>query len=146
MLEFIIVMGEKMTSVNRKGDLEKTFNYFDAGKIEFDISFMSKISLMAIYCQIKIQDGSGTIGQAELYEVMKRFNKGITKEQVDQILEQVDSDGSGKISFEGKTIMLLIMSEFFVDFTLCLCVFIEFLKLMNCWYVETIAIKECTLF
>lgn len=57
---------------------------------------------------MKILDGSGTIGKTELYEVMKRFKKGITKEQVDHILEQVDSDGSGKISFEGKTIILLI--------------------------------------
>lgn len=37
MLEFLSVMGEKMTSVNRKGDLEKTFKYFDAGKIELEI-------------------------------------------------------------------------------------------------------------
>ncbi len=75
-------MAKKMSSVNKKKDLETTFNYFD-------------------------RDGSGSIDRSEIYEIMKRFKKGITQEQVDIIMTQIDTDGSGKVNFEGMKLFVL---------------------------------------
>ena len=86
-LEFISVMAKKMSSVNKKKDLETTFNYFD-------------------------RDGSGSIDRSEIYEIMKRFKKGITQEQVDIIMAQIDTDGSGKVNFEG--MKLLFFKKMFI--------------------------------
>ena len=43
---------------------------------------------------------------------MKRFKKGITQEQVDIIMAQIDTDGSGKVNFEG--MKLLFFKKMFI--------------------------------
>ena len=47
------------------------------------------------------QDGSGSIDEGELFNVVKRFNPSITRHQVDHMIESIDRDKSGKISFDG---------------------------------------------
>ncbi len=69
-------MSQKSDGLNTKKELESTFNFYD-------------------------KDKSGFIDSNELFDAMRKYKKNITKQQVDIIIEKVDTDKSGKISFDG---------------------------------------------
>ena len=48
------------------------------------------------------QDGSGLVDDHELFNMVRKFNPGITKHQVDHMIDTIDRDKSGKISFDGR--------------------------------------------
>jgi len=48
---------------------------------------------------------------------MKRFKPSITEEEVSQIIVQIDLDGSGKISLDGKAFVQNYSSNFFLNKT-----------------------------
>lgn len=46
------------------------------------------------------KDSSGFISEDELYQVMKKFKRTTTRESVRRMLEAVDTNNDGQISFE----------------------------------------------
>ena len=83
--EFVIAsMNEKQLLTNEK--LQAAFKMFD------------KVSQFVRYLRIK-QDGSGTISSDEIKEVLG-FGKSLSEEAVQEIINQVDENGDGQISFE----------------------------------------------
>jgi Ca2+-binding EF-hand superfamily protein len=46
------------------------------------------------------KDSSGFISEDELYQVMKKFKRSTTRESVRKMLEIVDTNNDGQISFE----------------------------------------------
>ena len=46
------------------------------------------------------QDGSGVIDQSELAELMRLIGLHVTDQEFDQIMLELDEDGSGEIDFE----------------------------------------------
>ena len=82
---------------------------------------------------LKSKDGGGTITKEELGELMKTLGIDATPEEIEQMISEVDKDGSGSIDF-GK------LRVFSIDFTYF------FLKLIfrgiRCCYVKK---GECNL-
>jgi calmodulin len=52
------------------------------------------------------KNGDGTIEANELYEVMKSINLSATKEEIDDMIREVDTDGDGNISFDEFVVMM----------------------------------------
>lgn len=75
--EFISLMRLRMDEHQRdpEEDLRDAFNMFDA-------------------------DRSGFIDRDEVRALMKKLAQTLTEEEVDAIMEEVDTDGDGEISFE----------------------------------------------
>jgi calmodulin len=75
--EFISLMLLRMDEHQRdpEEDLRDAFNMFDA-------------------------DRSGSIDRDEVRMLMKKLAQDLTEEEIDAIMEEVDTDGDGEISFE----------------------------------------------
>lgn len=73
--EFALRYGERFASKRSRDEFQAVFQEFD-------------------------QDGSGSIDESELFNVVKRFNPSITKHQVDHMISAIDRDKSGKINFD----------------------------------------------
>jgi len=75
--EFISLMRLRMDERQRdpEEDLRDAFNMFDA-------------------------DRSGFIDRDEVRALMKKLAQTLTEEEIDAIMEEVDTDGDGEISFE----------------------------------------------
>merc|ERR1712042_187075 len=52
-------------------------------------------------------DGGGDISTAELGTVMKMLGQNPSREELDEIIEEVDEDGSGSIDFEEFLVMMV---------------------------------------
>jgi len=48
------------------------------------------------------REGNGYITVDQLREILWELDNTITSEDMDQILEEIDADGSGTVDFEGK--------------------------------------------
>merc|ERR1712100_797365 len=46
------------------------------------------------------EDGEGTIGRSELGDLLEALGENLTSGEVDEMMAEVDSDGSGQIDFE----------------------------------------------
>jgi Ca2+-binding EF-hand superfamily protein len=82
--EFISMMRLRMDERNQdpEEDLREAFNMFDA-------------------------DGSGFIDRNEVRMLMKKLAQTLTDDEIDAIMEIVDVDGDGEISFEEFKNMML---------------------------------------
>lgn len=57
------------------------------------------------------KEGNGYITTAVLREILRELDDALTKEDLDMMIEEIDSDGSGTVDFDGKnkyTMMLKI--------------------------------------
>lgn len=45
------------------------------------------------------EDGNGFITQVEFRNAMRKLNLGITSREMDQVLQQIDNNGDGKIDW-----------------------------------------------
>lgn len=51
---------------------------------------------------ILLNTGNGYITTAVLREILKELDDKITNEDLDMMIEEIDSDGSGTVDFDGK--------------------------------------------
>ena len=79
------------------------------GKIEFSefITMMTqKIKTCGYYNEVlqvfKIldEDGSGSISEVELREVMTSIGEDVTDEEIREMIHEADTDGSGQVNFK----------------------------------------------
>jgi len=72
-------------------------------------SFLSEAMLQEFKAAFDIfdTDGGGDISTAELGTVMKMLGQTPSKEELDEIIEEVDEDGSGSIDFEEFLVMMV---------------------------------------
>lgn len=47
------------------------------------------------------QDGNGFISAAELRHVMTNLGEKLTDEEVDEMIQEADTDGDGQVNYEG---------------------------------------------
>ncbi|CUA70020.1 Putative calmodulin-like protein 6 [Oryza sativa Japonica Group] [Rhizoctonia solani] len=75
--EFLLLMGERLNSGQKTDrELKDIFERFD-------------------------RDGSGTIEKAELGKVVASLGDKLTDQELGMIMREVDTDGDGRVSFEG---------------------------------------------
>lgn len=55
-----------------------------------------------------MQPGNGYITTAVLREILKELDDKITNEDLDMMIEEIDSDGSGTVDFDGKSPQLVL--------------------------------------
>jgi Ca2+-binding EF-hand superfamily protein len=48
------------------------------------------------------KDNNGNISPKEIAQAMKQVDIGMTDEEIEEVIETVDKNNDGKISFEGK--------------------------------------------
>lgn len=53
--------------------------------------------------------GLGFITTDLLREILKELDDKITPSDLDQMIEEIDADGSGTVDWEGKTIILIFI-------------------------------------
>jgi len=72
-------------------------------------SFLSDAMLSEFKAAFDIfdTDGGGDISTAELGTVMKMLGQNPSREELDEIIEEVDEDGSGSIDFEEFLVMMV---------------------------------------
>ena len=68
-------------------------------------------------------DHSGSIDRNELAQLMKKLGQALTDAQIDSLMEEVDANGDGEISFEEFKDMMVRFC--FVLFYLFVCVFVH---------------------
>merc|ERR1712115_255106 len=73
--EFMILMKSRCLEVDPEKELRDAFAVFDT-------------------------DGSGSIDRKELKRLMKKLGQALTEAEVDAMMEEVDANGDGEISFE----------------------------------------------
>ena len=86
--EFANVMSAQLNKQPSEEELREAFDYFD-------------------------KDRSGMISEDELFEAMIRFKAGLTKQQVHSMVNAIDKNHDGSVSFKG--------IKFFFLFYLYLC-------------------------
>ncbi|TWW56202.1 Troponin C, skeletal muscle [Takifugu flavidus] len=90
--------GEQVT----EEDIDEMFGESDTnkdGKIDFD-EFKAAFDMFDT-------DGGGDISTKELGTVMRMLGQNPTREELDEIIEEVDEDGSGTIDFEEFLVMMV---------------------------------------
>lgn len=64
-------------------------------------------NLVYILLEHRTRTGNGYITTAVLREILKELDDKITNEDLDMMIEEIDSDGSGTVDFDGKCCSLL---------------------------------------
>ena len=73
--EFLILMKSRVLEQDPEKELRDAFAVFDT-------------------------DGSGSIDRKELKRLMKKLGQALTEAEVDAMMDEVDSNGDGEISYE----------------------------------------------
>lgn len=75
------MMARKMKDIDNEEEIREAFRVFD-------------------------KDGNGFISAAELRNVMTNLGEKLTDGEVDEMIRGADTDGDGKINFEGTLLFL----------------------------------------
>jgi calmodulin len=59
------------------------------------------------------KEGNGYITTDVLREILRELDDKVTKEDLDMMIEEIDSDGSGTVDFDGETFLLIAAHYFF---------------------------------
>lgn len=78
------------------------------------------------------KEGNGYITTGVLREILRELDDKLTNDDLDMMIEEIDSDGSGTVDFDGKTV------QFFIDQTKYLFVIFFLQNLWKLWLVATI--------
>ena len=107
---------EMINSVDENGDNEIDFN-------EFLVLMKSRIGerdpekeLRDAFAVFE-SDGSGSIDRKELKRLMKKLGQALTDGELDAMMDEVDTNGDGEISFEEFKAMMV--RDSFEDFIMC---------------------------
>ena len=103
-------MGQKPT-LQELHDMINEVDQDGNGSIEFEefITLMAKKAKsgmeaeeeLLLAFQVFDKDDSGTISSDELKQVMAALSPGLTEEDLEEMVKEVDQDGDGEVSFEG---------------------------------------------
>lgn len=110
-------LGSVMNSMGQKPTLQELHDMINEvdedgnGSIEFEefITLMAKKAKsgkeveeeLLLAFQVFDKDNSGTISSDELKQVMSALSPGLTEEDLEEMVKEVDQDGDGEVSFEG---------------------------------------------
>ena len=100
--EFLALMAKKTKEAEDELELREAFRVFD-------------------------KNNRGVIDVSDLKLIFQALDPDMPDEEVDQIINEVDEDGSGTVDFEGKLKILLF--NFFNR--ILIVIFLEFMKLMS---------------
>ena len=105
---------EMISSVDDNGDKEIDFEEFlilMKSRTEIDPQDPEKELKDAF--AVFDTDGSGSIDRKELKRLMKKLGQALTEAEVDAMMDEVDSNGDGEISYdEFKEMMVRIVQKF----------------------------------
>ena len=74
--EFIDMMARKMKGTDSEEEIKEAFRVFD-------------------------KDGDGLISIAEMREVMTNLGENLTDEELDEMIQEADTDGDGQVNYDG---------------------------------------------
>lgn len=83
-------------------ELKEAFRLYDKeGMIDLWHT-RTHVNLNAKHWNFDLKLGNGYITTAVLREILKELDDKITNEDLDMMIEEIDSDGSGTVDFDGK--------------------------------------------
>lgn len=56
------------------------------------------------------KEGNGYINVSDLREILRALDDKLTEDELDEMIAEIDTDGSGTVDFEGKKLPLLHFS------------------------------------
>lgn len=72
------------------------------------------------------KEGNGYIPTSALREILKALDDKLTEDELDEMIAEIDTDGSGTVDFDGK-----LRWSYFKTLTMTLYFFIEFMEMMT---------------
>eukprot|EP01126_Amoeba_proteus_P018961 TRINITY_DN1967_c0_g1_i2.p1 TRINITY_DN1967_c0_g1~~TRINITY_DN1967_c0_g1_i2.p1 ORF type:complete len:138 (-),score=31.07 TRINITY_DN1967_c0_g1_i2:129-542(-) len=104
--EFVQILRSAGFSDEETAEMVKMADSGGDGSIDFDefVKLMGNEattddSELKSYFEMLDVDGSGFINESELLEGLKQMGQDLTKEQLDELLKDLDKDGDGKINY-----------------------------------------------
>ncbi|XP_046391181.1 troponin C, isoallergen Bla g 6.0101 [Ischnura elegans] len=96
------VLQEIITEVDADGSGELEFEEFVAMAARFMVEEDSEAMQQELREAFRLYDkeGNGYITTSVLREILKELDDKITAEELDMMIEEIDSDGSGTVDFE----------------------------------------------
>lgn len=95
------------------------YSFIESGRLEFDefvqlaAKFIVEEDTEAMQKELREafrlydKQGNGFIPTSCLKEILKELDDQLTEQELDIMIEEIDSDGSGTVDFDGKFINLL---------------------------------------
>ncbi|GBM41888.1 Troponin C, partial [Araneus ventricosus] len=58
------------------------------------------------------KEGNGYINVADLREILRALDDKLTEDELDEMIAEIDTDGSGTVDFDGVYFLLMILDNF----------------------------------
>lgn len=84
--EFVLMMAKKLEKTNTEDEIREAFKLFD-------------------------KDNNGCITVTELRNILTETGQKIRPEEADELMKAIDTDGDGKIDYEGTEFYMLLFQE-----------------------------------
>lgn len=91
--EFVLMMAKKLEKTNTEDEIREAFKLFD-------------------------KDNNGCITVTELRNILTETGQKIRPEEADELMKAIDTDGDGKIDYEGTELYMLLFQELVSDLKL----------------------------
>lgn len=76
-----------------------TFNFWNSRNIKEHTTYdYTHIHFYTFFCSL----GNGYITTSTLKEILKELDDKLTSDELDMMIAEIDSDGSGTVDFDGK--------------------------------------------
>ena len=73
------------------------------------------------------KEGNGYIPTSALREILRALDDKLTEDELDEMIAEIDTDGSGTVDFDGKSFSLYL----FLQYTLIMIFILEFMEMMT---------------
>ena len=73
------------------------------------------------------KEGNGYIPTSALREILRALDDKLTEDELDEMIAEIDTDGSGTVDFDGKSFSLYI----FLQYILIMIFLLEFMEMMT---------------
>lgn len=73
------------------------------------------------------KEGNGYIPTSALREILRALDDKLTEDELDEMIAEIDTDGSGTVDFDGKPFSLYI----FLQYILMMIFLLEFMEMMT---------------